>query len=74
MNINIDNPIISYSEKDFEYLIRRINQRSNSPYHEEILSKMWEKIELDEFKKVILLKKHVLFSLDNWNRNMDMYF
>ena len=64
----------SYSEKDFEYAIRRINQRSNSPYHEEILSKMWGKIELDEFKKVILLKKHVLFSLDNWNRNMDMYF
>ena len=64
----------SYEEKDFDYALRRINRRNNSPFYEEIISKMWDKIELDEFKKVILVKKHVLFSLDNWSRSNDVYY
>ena len=64
----------SYSEKEFDYAIRRMTQRSNSHFYEETTSKMWEKIDLDEFKKIILMKKHILFSLDNWTRSKEVYY
>ena len=63
----------SYSEKDFDYAIRRMTQRNNSHFYDEAISKMWDKIDLDEFKKVVLVKKHVLFSLDNWSRSKEFY-
>ena len=64
----------SYSEKDFDYAIRRMTQRNNSHFYDEAISKMWDKIDLDEFKKVVLVKKHILFSLDNWSRSKDIYY
>ena len=64
----------SVEEKDTDYFIKRITQGRNSHYDDEIASKMWEKIDLSEFKKEILLKKHILFSLDNWVRTSDLFF
>ena len=64
----------SIEEKDSDFYIRRMTQRRNSHYDDTIISKMWEKIDLSEFKKEILLKKHVLFSLDNWIRTNDSFF
>ena len=64
----------SYLEKDIDYAIRIMTQRSNSNLYEATASKMWESIKLDEFKKVILMKKHVLYSLDNWTRSQELYF
>lgn len=65
-----DTNFLEYSmqEKDTDFYIRRMTQRRNSYYDDTIISKMWEKIDLSEFKKEILIKKHILFSLDNWNR------
>ena len=63
----------SIEEKDSDYFVRRITQGRNSRFDDTIASKMWEKIDLDEFKKEILLKKHVLFSLDNWIRTSDSF-
>lgn len=63
----------SYEEKDFDYLVRGFTQRRNrSRYNDEILSTMWKKIDVDEFKRVILVDNHTLFSLDNWNRTSEL--
>ena len=51
-----------------------MTQRNNSHFYDEAISKMWDKIDLDEFKKVVLVKKHILFSLDNWSRSKDIYY
>lgn len=64
----------SYSEKDFDYVIRRINRSGDSLFDEEIYSKMWNYIEVEEFKRIVLMQNHALFSLDNWNRSLDIYF
>ena len=59
----------SYEEKDFDYIVRRFTQRrTNSRLNEEIISTMWNRIDVDEFKKVILVDNHILYSLDNWIR------
>lgn len=61
-------------EKDTDFFIRRMTRTRNPYYDDTISSKMWEKIDLDEFKKEVLLKKHTLFSLDNWIRTSDSFF
>lgn len=64
----------THEEKDFELLIRRFNNNNRSVfYSEEYASKLWSIIDISEFKKVILLKRHLLFSLDNWTRRPDLY-
>lgn len=55
-------------EKDFDYLIRRYDSRHTLGYVDEMTTKMWEKIDIAEFKKVVLVNKHSIYSLDNWNR------
>lgn len=64
----------SFTKKDSYYVTRKLQQKSNSTFTEETSSKMWQKIDLKEFKETILLKSHVLFSLDNWTRHSEIYF
>ena len=63
----------TYEEKDFEFLVRRLNNNRNIFYSEEQTSKLWSIIDLDEFKKIVLLKRHSLFSLSNWVRRYETY-
>lgn len=59
----------SYEEKDFDYLVRTFVQRKiRNRLNDEIISTMWDRIDVDEFKKVILVDNHILYSLDNWTR------
>lgn len=56
-------------EKEFEYQMRRFEQRSSNLWYDDVFTKLWDKIDLSDFKNNILAKNHSIFSLDNWNRN-----
>lgn len=38
----------------------------------ELMDKIWSKIDLDEFTKVILTQNYTLYSIDNWTRTRDI--
>lgn len=63
----------TYEEKDFDLLVRRFNNNKTISYSEEYASKLWSIIDVDEFKKTVLVKKHLLFSLSNWSRRNDIF-
>lgn len=62
----------AYEEKDFDLLVRRFNKNRTISYSEEYISRLWSIIDATEFKKTVLLKRHLLFSLANWTRS-DIY-
>ena len=35
---------------------------------DELLKKMWFKVDMDEFAKMILAKNYTLYSIHNWSR------
>ncbi len=61
----------AYEEKDFDLLVRRFNNNRTISYSEEYVSKLWSIIDASEFKKIVLVKRHLLFSLANWTRRYD---
>lgn len=63
----------AYEEKDFDLLVRRFNNNRTISYSEEYISRLWSIIDASEFKKTVLVKRHLLFSLANWTRRNDTY-
>ncbi len=50
------------------HALRRMFNNSNRHINEELIAKMWKKIDTTEFSEIVLAKKHSLFSLNNWSR------
>jgi len=59
--VPIDNVIVSYPlDEMMEDRFVRIS--------DELLARMWSKIDLQEFTEVVLSKNYSLYSIDNWSR------
>lgn len=62
---------LAIKKEDSDYAMRRMFNNSNLHISEELISKMWDKIDAVEFSEVVLAKNHNLFSLNNWSRRIN---
>lgn len=60
---------IVYKKKDSpNYTFKRILEESYF-FSENLLTKLWAKIDMEEFSKSVLTQNYTLYSIDNWSRN-----
>ena len=39
----------------------------------ELMDKIWNKVDINEFTKVVLTQNYTLYSIDNWTRSEDEF-
>lgn len=50
-------------------MIKVIEDSSHLRYGDELMSKMWSKIDMNEFAKIVLSQNHSIYSINNWSRS-----
>lgn len=56
---------------DANNMVRQLMEDRFVRISDELIDKMWEKIDVDEFSKIVLTKNYSLYSIDNWSRKED---
>lgn len=51
-----------------EIVARQMMEEQHVQISDELLGKMWDKINMEEFRKNVLLQNYSLYSIDNWSR------
>jgi len=49
-------------------VVRQMMEDRFARISDELLARMWSKIDLQEFTEVVLSKNYSLYSIDNWSR------
>lgn len=57
---------------DVNYMIKHTLEDRAMRVSDELLEKMWKKIDVDEFAKIILMQNYTLYSVYNWSRKDDI--
>ena len=56
---------------DTNNMVRQLMEDRFVKVSDELIEKMWNKIDVDEFSKIVLTKNYSLYSIDNWSRKED---
>lgn len=56
---------------DTNNMVRQLMADRFVKVSDELIEKMWNKIDVDEFSKTVLTKNYSLYSIDNWSRKED---
>ena len=56
---------------DTNNMVRQLMADRFVKVRDELIEKMWNKIDVDEFSKTVLTKNYSLYSIDNWSRKED---
>ena len=56
---------------DATNILRQMLEEKFSNVNNELIEKMWSKIDLPEFKDKVLTKNYTLYSIDNWVRSKE---
>lgn len=57
---------------DANSIVRQIMEERFVRISDELVDKMWEKVDTDEFAKIVLVKNYSLYSIDNWSRKEEI--
>lgn len=56
---------------DTNNIVRQLMEDRYVRVSDELIEKMWKKIDVEDFSKVVLTKNYSLYSIDNWSRKED---
>lgn len=55
-------------DNDINNMVRQLMEDRFVKLSDELIEKMWNKIDVDEFSKIVLIKNYSWYSIDNWSR------
>jgi len=53
-----------------QYVFRRFLMEDNSIISEDLLAKLWNEVDMENFTRTVLAKNYSLFSIENWSRGI----
>lgn len=59
------------ADRDNTSVMRQLMERRHLRVSEEMLDKMWTKVNMEEFSRIVLTKNFSLYSIDNWSRKVE---